>query len=195
MTRAARIVRYVAFGAMALFGLGGGLFAAGYAFEDPGGWAAVGMTAAWVVPVAGLSLFALLRPAAAGPVYVGLTAVLAAATIADSAFGLVPVDAWGPVGAVAVLGLGVALAFLGLHRAVLAGLLMVVLGAAQLLATLLGHTPLARGEGPGLGTLLGTSSGVVVLPLLVVGALFLISGRLAHEPLSPGGTPRPRAAH
>lgn len=195
MTRAARIVRYVAFGAMALFGLVGGLFAAGYAFEDPGGWTAVAMTVLWVLPVALLVLLALLRPAAAGPVFVGVTAVVATATVLDAAFALVPRDAWGPVGAVSVLGLGVALAFLGLHRAGLAGLLMVVLGLAQLLATVLAHLGEAPGEGPGLGAMLGGSSGVVVPPLLVVGALFLVSGRLAHEPLRSGGTPRARAAH
>jgi hypothetical protein len=195
MTRVARIVRYVAFGAMVLFGLGGGLFAAGYAFEDPGGWTAVAMTVLWVLPVALLVLLALLRPAAAGPVFVGVTAVVATATVLDAAFELVPRDAWGPVGAVSVLGLAVALAFLGLHRAGLAGLLMVVLGLAQLLATVLPHLGQPPGEGPGLGAMLGGSSGVVVLPLLVDGALFLVSGRLAHEPLRPGGTPRPRAAH
>ncbi len=40
-----------------------GLVAAGYAFEEPGGWAAVGMVAAFVVPAAVLALVAWRWPA------------------------------------------------------------------------------------------------------------------------------------
>ena len=44
MADMAKVLRYVAFGLMVFFGLLFGLFAAGYAFEDPGGWEAVGLT-------------------------------------------------------------------------------------------------------------------------------------------------------
>lgn len=192
----ASVLRYVAFTLMALFGLLGGLFVAGYAFEDPGGWAAVGMTALWVVPMVALSVFALRRPAAAGPVLVGVTATVAVFTLLDSVVGVIPRDDMGPVAAIVVFALGVVLAFLGLHRAGLAGLLMVAIALAQLAATMLvlmGAGGL--GEGPGAGGMLTTSSGVVVVPLLVVGALFLVAGAMAHESPLLRRTPRVRAVH
>ncbi len=195
MTGAARVLRWTAFSLMAAFGLLGGLFVAGDTFMDPGGWTAALVTALWVVPMVGLCVFALRRPEPAGRVFVGLTGLLALFTLADSAFGIVPRDDWGPVAAVAVFALGVALAFLGLNRARLAGVLMVVLALAQVAATLLVvaiHEPEWGGEGPGPGAALGGSGGVVVLPLLVVGVLFLFSSSLA------GGShrmPRVHPAH
>jgi hypothetical protein len=174
MTRTAKVLRYVAFTFMALIGLGGGMFVAGETFVDPGGWAAVAGTAAWALPLVALSVFALRRPAAAGPVLVGATALVALFTLADSVFGIIPINDWGPVVAVAVFATGVALAFLGLHRAELAGLLMVVAGLAQLAATVIG-----RGSEP--GAMFGGSSGVVVLPILLVGLLFLLAGAFGHE--------------
>jgi len=179
MTRTAKVLRYVAFTLMALFGLFGGMFVAGEAFLDPGGWQAVAMTAAWALPFIALSVFALRRPAAAGPVFVGATALVVLFTLADSAFGIIPRDSWGPVAAVVVFAIGVALAFLGLHRAELAGLLMVVAGLAQLAATVIG-----RGSEP--GAMFGGSSGVVVLPILLVGLFFLLAGALGHESLRSG---------
>ena len=179
MTHTAKVLRYVAFTLMALFGLLGGLFVAGEAFSDPGGWQAVAMTAAWALPLIALSVFSLRRPAEAGPVFVGATALVVLFTLADSAFGIIPRDSWGPVAAVVVFAIGVALAFLGLHRAELAGLLMVVAGLAQLAATVIG-----RGSEP--GPMFGGSSGVVVLPILLVGLLFLLAGALGHESLRSG---------
>jgi hypothetical protein len=182
MTGASNVVRYAAFAVIALFSLVFGLFAAGYAFEDPGGWAAAGLTALWLGPVVALSLVALRYPAQAGPLFVGVTAVGAVLTLVDSAFGIVPRDEWGPVLAITVFATGVALAFLGLRRAKLAGLLLLTLGVCQLAATVLGFAAeLTAGEGPGLGDMLTTSSGVVVMPILVGGLLFLLAGSLAHE--------------
>jgi hypothetical protein len=180
---------------MAVFGLLGGLFVAGYAFEDPGGWAAVGMTALWLLPLVALSVFALLRPEAAAPVFVWVTVAVGLFTPADSLFGLIPRDEWGPVAVVGVFALSVALAFLGLHRAGLAGLLMIVTGLVQLAAIVVGVVVHEPGDGPGPGAMLGGSSGVVVMPLLLVGALFLLSGLVDHEPLRPGPAPRVRPAH
>jgi hypothetical protein len=186
MQREGKVLRYAAFTAMAVFGLLGGMFIAGNAFADPGGWPAAGMTALWAVPMVALSIYALLRPAAAGPVLVGATAMVAVFTVVDSAFGIVPRDDWGPVAAVAVFALGVVLAFLGLHRARLAGLLMILAGIAQLTATLLGVV-IEEADGLGPGATLGGSSGVVVLPLLVIGGLFLLAGSLEHRNGSRSG--------
>ncbi|HEX6247957.1 MAG TPA: hypothetical protein VFZ64_08820 [Nocardioidaceae bacterium] len=196
MTGSAKAVRYTAFTLMTLFGLLGGLFVAGYAFEDPGGWTAVLMTAAWVVPMVGLSVLALLRAERAALVLVGATAVVIAFSLADSAFGIIPRDDWGPVTAVAVLALGVTLAFLGLHRAALAGVLMIVTALGQLAATALGYAVHGVGEGgPGLGAMLGGSSGVVVLPILLVGILFMVAASLGHESLRSELPQRIRPAH
>jgi hypothetical protein len=190
MTRSAQVVRWVAFGLMAAFGLVGTLFVAGYAFEDLEVWAAVGVTAAWVLPMAGLSALALLRPETAARLLVGVTAVVAVATVLDSLFSLVPRDDWGPVGAIVVFATGVALGFLGLRQAMLSGLLLVALAAAQLLSVAVGFGVREHGEGPGLGAMLGTSGGVVVVPFLLVGALFLLAGSLGHEHLHrPGVRP------
>jgi hypothetical protein len=195
MTGVARALRWTAFTLMALFGLLGGLFVAGYAFEDPGGWDAVLMTAGWVLPTAALSIYAVVRKAAAGPVFVAVTGFVALSTVLDSLLEVVPRDDWGPVLAIGVFSLGVALAFLGLYRASLAGLLMVALALVQLAAIVLLHAVHGGlAEGPGLGAMLGGSSGVVVLPLLVVGVLFLIAGSLGHDSLRRPA-PRVRPAH
>jgi len=59
-TRAWRVMRRVPFGLMAAFTLLFGLFAAGYAFEDPGGWQAIGMVAAVAVALPLLTFVAYL---------------------------------------------------------------------------------------------------------------------------------------
>lgn len=184
MTGTAKFFKYTAFTLMTLFGVLGGLFAAGYAFEDLELALAIGLTAAWVVPMIGLSVFALRAHDLAPRVFVGLTALAVLLTLFDSAVGLVPRDDVGPVASIAVLVLGVGLASLGLRRASLAGLLMVVLALGQFAATLLGHLgEWTGGEGPGMGDMLGGSSGVVVAPVLMAGVLFLAAGALAHDSL------------
>jgi hypothetical protein len=181
-TNIANVLRYAAFTISMVFWLLFGLFAAGYAFEDPGGLAAVGLTLLWLVPVAALSLFALLQPRRAGSVFAVATAIVALLTLVDSAFDIVPRDELGPVFAIVTGALAVGLAFLALHRSMLAGLLLVLLGLAQFAATVLGFAgELADGEGPSLGSMLTTSSGVVVVPILVSGLLFLLAASLNHE--------------
>lgn len=182
MARMPRILRYGAFAAMVLFGLLGAAFVAGETFDDPGGWAAVGMTAAWLLPLACLSALAVRRPAAAGPVFVVITALASLFTVADSALDIVPRDELGPVAAIVMFALGVSLAFLGLRRPLLAGFLMVVGGLAQLAANLIVVAVRATGDAPGPGSVLGGSSGVVIVPLLVVGLMFVLAGWLGGEP-------------
>ncbi|HMM97099.1 hypothetical protein, partial [Phycicoccus sp.] len=184
MAGTAKILTYTAFGVMVLFGVVGGLFVAGYAFEDLSTWAAIGSTAAWLVPGVVLCLLALTTYSAVPTVFVGLTGLVSAVTILDSTLNLVDRDALGPVVAIGVFVVGVSLAVLALRETVLAGLLLVVLGVVQLAATSIGFLDEWRsGGGPGPGHLLTTSSGVIVVPLVVVGALFLVAGRLAHRSL------------
>lgn len=177
MTRTATALRYAAFTLIALFGLLGGLFLTGETFADPGGWSAVMMTAAWVLPLIALSAYAVRSPRAAGPLFVTLTVVVVLFILADSVLGIVSRGA-GPVGAVAVFALAVPLAFVGMHRAKLAGVLLLGAGSALLAAT--------RGH-------LGGSSGAVALPILVIGLLFLLSAVLDHRSVSPG--PRAGRGH
>jgi hypothetical protein len=196
MTGAAKYLRYTAFTLMVLFGLVGGLFVAGETFTDPGGWTAVWLTALWALPMLGLVAYALVRKERAGPLFVVLAVLVGAFTLLDEAVGIVPTDETGPVAVVTVFSLSVATAFLGLYRATLAGLLMVTLAVVQLASLVIGQV--ARGsleEGPPLGAMLGGSSGVVVIPLLVIGALFLVAGTLGHERLRPGHLPPMRSAH
>jgi hypothetical protein len=195
MRLTAKILRYAAFVIMMLFGVVGGLFVAGYAFEDLDTWAAVGSTVAWLVPTLALWALALWRPDVAAPVLLGVAVVAAVFTVLDATLEIIDLDAVGPVTAIAVFATAVALAVLGLHREALSGLLLVLLAVAQFLATVLSH-PAAGDEGPGLGDLLTTSSGVVVVPMALAGLLFLVAGALDHEP--PGLRhlpPATRAAH
>ena len=187
MRRAGQVLRYAAFTAMAVVGLLGGMFIAGNTFADPGGWPAAGMTALWAVPMMALSVYALVRPAAARPVLVGATWIVAVFTVLDSSFGMVTRDEWGPVTAIVVFALGVALAFLGLHLARQAGLLMILAGTAQLTGTVLGIA-MEAADRTGPDATFGGSSGVVVLPLLVIGGLFLLAGSL--EDSNAGGAGR-----
>lgn len=181
MTRTAKVMRNVALTMVALFAVGGGTFVIGEVFTDPGGWQAVAMTASWVVPVVVLGVVALRRPDAAGAVLMGVTALAVVFTVLDAAVGIVPRDGWGPVATVAVFAVVVVLGLLGVHRAELAGLLMLGVGAGQLVATLIARGGAEAGEGPGPGALLGGSSGVVVLPTLVIGLLLVLAGAFARE--------------
>lgn len=196
MTGTAKHLRNTAFTLMALFGVVGSLFVAGETFADPGGWTAVWMTALWVLPMLGLIAYALLRKERAGPLFVVVAVLVGAFTVLDEVAGIVPADETGPVAVITVFSFSVAAAFLGLYRASLAGLLMVTLALVQLASLVVGQV--VRGsleEGPPVGAMLGGSSGVVVMPLLVIGALFLVAGTLAHERLRSGHLPPMRSAH
>lgn len=187
-----KVLGYVAFSVMLLFGALGGLFAAGYAFEDPGGWAAVGIVALYAVPAIALSGYAALRPAPAGRVLAVVTVVVALLVLLNAVVGLWDRDEIGPVDSIAVLGLGVALGFLGLHRPRLAGRLILAVALAQLLSLFARAAVHGAGDGPPLGAALGGSSGVVVVPMLLIGGLFVLAGSL-EEPTQPGPrAPGPR---
>lgn len=183
--RIAKVLRRTAFTFMMAFGLLGTLFVAGYALDDPGGLTGIGMTAAWVLPMVTLGALALVRPDTGAPVLTFATVMVLGFTLVDGIVGVVPRDDVGPVAAITVFALAVALAALGLHRAKLAGVLMVTTSLVQLGATVLSAVVHGVGEGPGPGALLGSSSGVVVLPVLVAGAAFWLAGVYADEHVRP----------
>ena len=194
MTGTAKVLRYAAFTLMMLVGLLGALFVAGYAFSDLSIWVAIASTAAWLLPTVLLAVVVLRHPNESAPWLVALTALVAVLTVLDSVFAVVDRDALGPVAPIAVSALAVSLAVLGLRRASLAGLLLVLLGVTQLGATALGFGGEARGGGgPTLGDLLTMSGGVVVAPVVVVGLLYLVAGALSHE--SPRIRHLPPSAH
>ena len=182
MSTPAMSLKYLAFVLMTLAGLLGGIFAAGYAFSDLDTPQAIGTTAPWVVLAIVLSVFAYRSRTIAPWVLAALTAFTFVRTPIESALG--QVEREGPFAAIWLLVLGVALGFLGLHHPRLAGGLLAALAASQLVALL------ARPDrsDAGLGALLGTSSGVVVLPVLVVAVLFLVAGAMdrADGPVTRG---------
>ncbi|HET9127248.1 MAG TPA: hypothetical protein VFN73_04145 [Propionibacteriaceae bacterium] len=177
----ASALKYSAVVLMTLFALLGGLFAAGYAIADLSGRAAALLIAAYAVPAVGLSVLAIIRPAVLGPVLVGLSVVVIVFNDIDAAARLIPRDTYGPVGVVAVLMLAAAIGFLGLHRPLLAGVLLVALAIGQAVAAVAGRD-VAGGEP--LGAVFSGSTGIVVIPLLVIGGLFLLAGRPPTHPAS-----------
>ena len=98
-----------------VFGLLGGLFAAAYAFEDLGPWAAVGSTSAVAVPTTVLSVVAYRPPERAAPWFVALIMPSASFLHAYAGFRVVDANLVGLVVAIGVFALAVSLGF-GLHR-------------------------------------------------------------------------------
>jgi hypothetical protein len=185
MKLASRILGYLAFAVMTVYAVLAGGFILGETFIDTGALTGVGVSLLWAVPLVGLSVLAARRPDTAAEVLVVLTGLVAVFALANAVLGLVPGDV-GPVAAIMVFTLGVALGFLGLHRALPAGLLMLAAVAAQLAATVLAHAMHGIGVGPGPGAMLTTSSRSVVLPLVAVGLLYLLAAAVGREPLHPG---------
>lgn len=180
MRNLARVLRIVGLVLTSLFAAFGILFAAGYAFEDPGGWQGVALFACMVVPLAVLTWLARSHPAA-GLRWVLVGAVLLLAWAVLELFVDV-VDA--PVLPMATLVLSVPAAVLGLRNARRGGELLLLIVAAPVVSVL--ARVLGEREGPPLGAALGGSTGVVVLPLLLFAGIFLVAA--AVEPRHPAGS-------
>lgn len=170
----------VAFAVYAAFAVLASTFAAGYALDDPGGAAGVGMVAAWLVPMLGLSVLALLRPATGARLASPITGVaVVALTLQAVTANLLP-ESWGPVAGMLCLVVGTFLACLGLARPGEAGIRLLVLAVAALVAVVLNlvlHVTGALGPGPGVGA----STLVMVLPQLVLAAVYLAAAPLGKE--------------
>lgn len=178
----ARVLTVVAMVLATAFGLIAVMFTVGEAVADPGGWAAAGLVALWLVPLAALLALTLLRPVTAAPLLVGLTVLWAAVVL----WAALAAPAWrsfenghGPVRAVAALVLGLPLAALGWHRQRLAGVLLVVLAGAPVVLSLASRAA----SSPALT--------VVVTPLLATGALLLVAGSLPHRVAQPADVQTP----
>ena len=177
-----RILRFAAAGVLLLLAVLGGLFAAGYAVSDLPLLPVVLGIVGWVGVAAVLGWLALRRTDVAVPVLLAVTVAVAVISVLDARFDLFARDSSGPVVTVGILAVLVPLALLGLRRSTEAGLMLLLLGTVQLLASGLLHS-LAAGEAQW-GRLLAGSSGVVVVPVLVAAVLLLVAGRLSHEHVS-----------
>lgn len=186
MTTFAPTLRRIALVLTALFALGGSLFALGYAWEDLSVWAALLMTLAVVVPMAGLTWLAARNPELALRVLAALVGLFGIYAIVG-----IFVDFFeAPDLPVIALVLALPIAVLGLWRPLHAGLMLLALAAfplIQVLSRMLGEP---GPDGPGFGALLGGSTGVVVIPFAVLGLLFLAGRSGDHD-----GGAEPRPAH
>jgi MFS family permease len=176
-------LKWLGFAMTAAFAGFSGLIVVGYTLTDVGGWKAVGLIAAVAVPLVLLCLVAYHRPSVAAP----LLGVAACVPIGFGVMQLVDYQRWsdwedqtGPVSLVLVLLVAVPLAVLGLSRAGTAGRLLL---AATVIPLLLA----AIGAGPEWWRPL--SIGVLLLPLVVSGVLFVLAGRErpSHESVTRPG--------
>ena len=173
---ATKVLRMLAVGVTAFFGLVGALFVAGEGLADPGGWKGVALVASWGVPMAVLVLLALRRPDAASRVLPWALAVVGVLALVDATTGVL--EHRGPVSTIAMFAVVIPSGLLGLHKAGEAGLLMLGAAALQLLALVVQHARRADDSGPSLAHALGGSSGVLVVPLLVCAVLLLLTAAL-----------------
>lgn len=179
MTGTSKVLSAVALVVLLLMALAGALFAAGYAFSDLPLWLPVLESVIWLAIAIGLTFVVLRLPEVAVQVMLAVTGVMVLLIVLDGTVGIFRRDELGPVVTVLLLAVLVPLAFLGLRRPVLAGLMLLVLAVVQFLSA-----GLIRGrfaDGAPLGAVLGGSSGVVVLPTLLAAVLFLLAGWLAHD--------------
>lgn len=186
MRKLAHVLRIAGVVLTSLFAGLGILFAAGYAFEDPGGWQGVALFALAVVPLGVLTWAARKHPVVALRWVLAGVVLLFALPLVQR---LVDLDM--PLLPQAALVLSVPAAVLGLRNARRGGELLLLIAASPAISMILrlvaSRGP--EGEGPSLGDALGWSTGVVVLPLLFFAALFLLAAALdPQRPEAGGGT-------
>ncbi len=203
MMRSAQVLKYVAFGLMASFVTLGSLFIAGYAFDDPGGWQALGLVLLWLAPLLAVTFVAYKWPSAAVWVLGGALVLLAGMCT----WYAVDTDWWrdlmngsGPVLGISAFALGLPLAVLGLRRPATAGLMLVCSAVIPYVAFVVG---VSDEPWRGLVNSLTTSSTISCVPVFGIGLLFLLAallGRLGKpslaitpptEPQLPAGASTP----
>ena len=175
LARDVSVVAWVGFSLVAAFSGFVALMLIGDLVADPGGWRAAGLIAAFVVPLVGLAALAFYWPAVA-------VRILAVLSLLPVGFGLwelldyETVRAWedthGPVALALVVILGAALAIAGLSRPLASGVLMVVVTVVPLVLAMVGA---------GSDWFRPLSIGLVSLPILIGGVLFLVAGRQRVE--------------
>ena len=163
-----RIVWFGALGWAILFTVAAGLFTAGYALDDPGGLAGIGLVLLWLVPLLGGSLLAWRWPAIAYrlllvvavlAVGLGLWQLLDPISLRDFE------DANGPVTAIGSFITMLPIALLWRVQRWPAALLMLVIGLAGMLPELRGDLHFG-------------SSAAVAVPMLLEAALLALAAAL-----------------
>lgn len=185
--RRSSILRRAGFIVMAATTLFFGLFVVGETFMNPGGWEAVGLVAAWAIPLAALAAIAWFRPDWA----VWVFAVLIAGLVAMSIWFALDPDGWrafedrnGPIRDVITFVVAAAVALLGLKRTRAAGLMLLVLGTVPLAIMSLGSLD-------GFVLLVLVTSAPVISGILYLWSAAL-SGRSARGAgVGPEGRPSP----
>ncbi|HEY5553785.1 MAG TPA: hypothetical protein VIK43_02525 [Cellulomonas sp.] len=182
MVRAAFVLMMI-YGAFAI------VWVVGELLTDPGGPAGISISLSVVVAVVVLSLLAVRLPRVAPTLMGAAVALLLVFAVVEAMASVASrgpesvARGPGPVVAIAALVIAVPLAFLGLRSARLGGWLLVAAGMAPVVEIV---ARVVRGGGGGLH--LGGSSGVVALPLILVGLLFLL-GAISGPRGSREGTP------
>ncbi len=164
--RRAAIVKRIGFGVMAATTAFFVLFVAGETFQDPGGWAALGLVASWLVPLAAFGALAWFRP----DWTIWLVSSLVIALIAMSVWFAVAPDAWrafedrnGPIRTIITFAVAAIGGMLGLKRTRAAGVLLLALAVVPMAIASFGSL---RGSG---------SLAVATSAPFVAGVLYLIS--------------------
>jgi hypothetical protein len=191
---AARVLRLVGVGIMAVFGLLATAFVVGSAMQDPGGAAGAALAGAFLVPLAVLVGVALAWPRVGtwvlGVATLGVVGLYAWFAL-DSEWWREVMDDRGPIVAVAGIAVAVSLGALGVHRARVAGALLVAFGALCYLVPL----ALSRSggaEAAGGGPSLMVSAGIVVVPSVLAGLLLLLSAWLSGRAAGASTQPSTR---
>jgi cell division protein FtsW (lipid II flippase) len=143
-------------------------FLLGETLADPGGWRAVGLISLWLVPTVVVCVLAWRLPDLATRVLVGIVGLLLVFLVWSAAGADRMLDlerSAGPVRATAVFATAVPLTLLGWQRPREAGALLVLLGILSILVIVAGGPAGLR------------SLGVLALPLVLTGGLFLLSSR------------------
>ena len=184
MTVEPRALRFVAFGLMLFYAVLGTAFIVGSTMMDPGGDPAIVLSACWFVPMIVLAVYALRRPETATRVLTVVAALVAVFVVLDEVYAIVPSDEIGPVAAISVFAVAVALGSLGLHRPARAGRLLLLVGAASLVSV---FAKLLESEAGQPDAALGGSSAAAAIPALIIGGLFLLAA--SRKPRPDGEAP------
>ena len=174
--RVATIAQGVGVVAWVGFGIGSGylgfimLTVTGYTLADPGGWLAIGLMAAWLVPALALAVLALLRPSVAVPVLATLTLLpvgFGAWSLLDYHGARQWEDNNGPISLMLLVVVAAGLLVLGLTLPAQAGVLLLVATVVPaVLAT----------SGAGSDWLDPLSISLVTAPLVATGVLDVLAG-------------------
>lgn len=175
--RRATFVSLVAFVLGASATLFFALFAIGEEFATPGGWRALWLTAAWVLPTAVLAVVAWWLPrtsiAILGVLVLGAIAMAIGSTAATYEW-LTFEDEWGPVRALAALALLLPLTVLGMREPLWAGLMLIGLWLVpQIFAV--------ATVGGAVDAVLATPLMILSTPGLYVGIMLLLVAWYRHQ--------------